>query len=115
MEFFSHQTNFPFMATRKVWYALSAVLVILSLASFFIRGLNLGNDFTGGVSAEVSFPRAANVDDVRSRLAAADFHDPQVQNFGSSRDIAIRLPPEGGVSATAIRARLEGALLRDHR
>ena len=42
MEFFSHQTNFPFMATRKVWYTLSAVLMIVSIGSFFLRGLNLG-------------------------------------------------------------------------
>ena len=62
MEFFSHQTNFPFMATRKVWYTLSAVLMIVSLVSLFTRGLNLGIDFTGGVSAEVSFSRATDVD-----------------------------------------------------
>ena len=110
MEFFSHQTSYPFMATRKVWYTLSAILMVVSLGSFFTRGLNLAIDFTGGVSAEVNFPHAVNVDDVRSRLAAADFHDPQVQSFGSSRDIAIRLPPEPGQSAAAIRTRLEGAL-----
>jgi preprotein translocase subunit SecF len=98
------------MATRKVWYTLSAVLMVMSLGSFFTRGLNLGIDFTGGVSAEASFTRAANVDDVRAKLAAAGFRDPQVQNFGSSRDIAIRLPPDPSQTATTIRTKLEGVL-----
>ena len=110
MEFFSHQTSYPFMATRKVWYTLSAVLMIVSLGSFFTRGVNLAIDFTGGVNAEVSFPRAANVDEVRAKLTASGFHEPQVQNFGSSRDIAIRLPPDPKQTATEVRARLEGAL-----
>jgi preprotein translocase subunit SecF len=110
VEFFSHQTNFPFMATRRWWYGLSALFMVVSLSAFFTRGLNLAIDFTGGVSAEVSFPGPVNVDTVRTRLAAAGFHEPQVQNFGSARDIAIRLPPDPQQSATAIRARLEGAL-----
>jgi len=110
VEFFSHQTSFPFMATRRVWYTLSAILMLVSLGSFFTRGLNLAIDFTGGVSAEVSFPHAVNVDEVRARLSAAGLHEPQVQNFGSSRDIAIRLPPDPQQTATAVRARLEGAL-----
>jgi len=110
VEFFSHQTSYPFMATRKVWYTLSAVLMVVSLAAFFVRGLNLAIDFTGGVNAEASFPRAANVDEVRTKLTAAGFLDPQVQSFGSSRDIAIRLPPDPKQTATEVRARLEGAL-----
>jgi preprotein translocase subunit SecF len=110
VEFFSHQTSFPFMATRRWWYALSALFMVVSLTAFFTRGLNLAIDFTGGVSAEVSFPGAVNVDTVRARLAAAGFREPQVQNFGSARDIAIRLPPDPQQSATAIRARLETAL-----
>ena len=110
MEFFSHQTNYPFMATRKVWYALSALLMIVALGSFFTRGLNLAIDFTGGVSAEVSFARPVNVDAVRARLAAAGFREPQVQNFGSARDIAIRLPPDPKQTATEIRTRLETAV-----
>ena len=110
MEFFSHQTSYPFMATRKVWYTLSAVLMIVALVSFFTRGLNLAIDFTGGVSAEVSFPRAINVDAVRARLGTAGFREPQVQNFGSSRDIAIRLPPDAKQTATEVRARLETTL-----
>jgi preprotein translocase subunit SecF len=110
VEFFSHQTNFQFMATRKVWYTLSAVLMIVSLGSFFTRGLNLAIDFTGGVSAEVSFANAANVDAVRAKLTADGFREPQVQNFGSSRDISIRLPPDAKQSATEVRTRLETAM-----
>jgi preprotein translocase subunit SecF len=110
VEFFSHQTNFPFMATRRVWYALSAVLMLVSLGSLLTRGLNFAIDFTGGVSAEASFAQAASVDDVRSRLLAGGFKDPQVQNFGSSRDIAIRLPPDPSQAPATIRARLESAL-----
>ena len=110
MEFFSHQTSFPFMATRRMWYTLSAILMIVAFGSFFTRGLNLAIDFTGGVSAEVSFPHAVNVDDVRARLTTAGFRDQQVQNFGSSRDIAIRLPPDPQQTAASVRARLEAAL-----
>ncbi len=110
MEFFSHQTNFPFMATRKVWYTLSIVLMVASIASFFGRGLNLGIDFTGGVSAHVTFTRAPNVDDVRSKLVATGFREPQVQSFGSSRDLVIRLPPEPGQTEATIRTKLEGVV-----
>jgi preprotein translocase subunit SecF len=112
VEFFSHQTRFPFMATRKVWYTLSALLIAVSLGSYFTRGLNLAIDFTGGVSAEVNFSRAADVDAVRGALTAAGFHEPEVQNFGSSRDIAIRLPPDAKLAPTEVRTRLEGALKR---
>ena len=107
MEFFSHQTSYPFMATRKVWYTLSAILMIASVVLFFTRGLNLGLDFTGGVSAQVTFTQAANVDDLRAKLAAAGFHEPGVQNFGSSRDVVIRLPPDPSQSEATIRTKIE--------
>jgi preprotein translocase subunit SecF len=110
VEFFSHQTNYPFMATRKVWYTLSVVLMIASLVFFFARGLNLGIDFTGGVSAHVTFSHAPNLDELRSKLAGAGFREPQAQSFGSSRDVVIRLPPEPGQTATTIRTKLEGVV-----
>jgi preprotein translocase subunit SecF len=98
------------MATRKVWYTLSAILMIASFVSFFTRGLNLAIDFTGGVSAEATFTNAPNVDDVRNKLTAAGFREPQVQNFGSSRDVSIRLPPEPSQNSTLIRSRIETVL-----
>ena len=110
MEFFKKQTNFPFMATRKVWYTLSAILMIGSVASFATRGLNLGIDFTGGISAAATFSHTANVDAVRAKLTEAGFKEPQVQSFGTSRDVAIRLPPDPTQNATVIRAKLESVL-----
>ena len=111
MEFFSHQTDFKFMATRHVWYGLSAILMIASIAMLFTRGLNLAIDFTGGVSAQATFPVTADLTAIRKQLAAAGFRDPQVQSFGSSRNIAIRLPPEAKTtSQEALHGRLEAAL-----
>jgi preprotein translocase subunit SecF len=110
VEFFSHQTSYPFMATRKVWYTLSALLMIVSIGSFIMRGVNLAIDFTGGVSANATLSHATNVDQVRTQLLAAGFRDPSVQIFGSSRDIAIRLPPDPKLDSNGVRTRLETAL-----
>jgi preprotein translocase subunit SecF len=110
VEFFHKPTSFPFMATRKVWYGLSIVLMLTSIVSLSTRGLNLAIDFTGGVSIEATFPHAANTDAVRRQLSGAGFHDPEVENFGSSRDIAIRLPPEPKLNGTQIRAQVETVL-----
>lgn len=110
MEFFKSQTNFPFMATRKVWYTLSAILMIGSVVSFATRGLNLAIDFTGGISATATFAQAANVEEIRTKLAAAGYKEPQVQSFGTSRDVAIRLPPEPSQNIQTERTKLETAL-----
>ena len=95
------------MATRKVWYTLSAVLMVASIASFFVRGLNLGLDFTGGVSAQIQFAQPANIEDLRSKLTAAGFHEPGVQTFGSTRQVVVRLPPDPSQSEATIRTKLE--------
>ncbi|HEY5020506.1 MAG TPA: hypothetical protein VII17_05770, partial [Steroidobacteraceae bacterium] len=97
------------MSTRKVWYALSIVLILISIVSLLTRGLNLGVDFTGGVTVQASFPSAVNRDAVSAALLAAGYADPQVTIFGTSRDIAIRLPPTKQ-NTEAVRARLEQIL-----
>ena len=109
MEFFHRATNFPFMSTRKVWYALSALMILVSGGSLLFRGLNLGVDFTGGVTVQASFANSANRDAVVSTLRQAGYADPQVTIFGSSRDISIRLPPVKQ-STEAVRAQIERLL-----
>lgn len=110
MEFFHKATNFPFMATRKLWYSLSVILMVVSFASFFMKGLNLAIDFTGGMSIEASFPQAANLDAIRTGLEHAGFKEPSVQSFGSSRDVAIRLPPDPTAKGEQLREKVETAL-----
>ncbi len=95
MEFFHKKTSFPFMATRKVWYTLSAILMIASFVSFYVKGLNFAIDFTGGISVETSYPKDVDVEAVRDAVIAAGFHDPQVSYLGSTRDVSIGLQPTG--------------------
>jgi preprotein translocase subunit SecF len=106
MEFFHKVTSFPFMKTRKVWYGLSAVLVAASIGLVIARGLNLGVDFTGGVTVETNFPQAPNIDNLRTALAKAGVANAQVQSFGSSRDILVRLPPDPNAKGDQIGARI---------
>jgi len=106
MEFFHKVTRFPFMNTRKVWYGLSVILIAGSVALVAVRGLNLGIDFTGGVVIETNFPQAPNIDRLRNALAKGGVADAQVQAFGSSRDILVRLPPDPNAKGEQIGARI---------
>ncbi len=106
MEFFHKVTRFPFMHTRKVWYAVSAALILSSLSLVAVRGLNLGVDFTGGVVVETSFPQAPNIEQLRTALAKSGVEGAQVQAFGSSRDILVRLPPDPNAKGDQIGARI---------
>ena len=109
MEFFHKKTSFPFMATRKVWYTLSVLLMIGSFISFYVYGLNFAIDFTGGIAVEANFPKQADVETVRTAVIDAGFHEPQVSYLGSTRDVAIGLQ-HTGQSAEQVRPLFETAL-----
>jgi preprotein translocase subunit SecF len=96
MEFFHKVTNIQFMATRKIWYAVSAVMIVASLVSMATRGLNLGTDFRGGMSAQVRFAAAVDTARVTTAVSTAGFAESTVTSFGSTRDILIRMPPQHG-------------------
>ncbi len=93
MELFHKTTRYPFMSMRKRWYAVSAVLMLGSLLSLAVQGLNFGIDFTGGVVMEFTFPQAADLEKVRGDLDRAGFGDAAVQSFGTARDVLVRLLP----------------------
>lgn len=110
MEFFKRTPTIDFMVKRRLTYSVSAALMIASFVLLAVRGLNLGIDFTGGVVVEVNYPAAADVDGARRALAGAGFPDAQVQTFGSSRDLAVRVLPNAGEDVNQVSARVAEAL-----
>ena len=102
MEFFRKKTGYPFMATRKRWYTVSAILVLGSLLVLGVRGINFGIDFTGGVVLEMSFPQAADLERVRESLDKAGYGEAVVQSFGTPRDVLVRMLPEAGTDNNAL-------------
>jgi len=92
MIFFEKQTKFDFIGGRRLAIAISMILIAITAVSFFVRGLNLGLDFTGGTLVEVSYAEPVEVSDVRAQLADGNFPDAVVQQFGTARDVMIRIP-----------------------
>jgi preprotein translocase subunit SecF len=96
MEFFKKTPNIDFMGKRRIWFLISAFIVVASLLSVAIRGLNWGIDFTGGTLLEVHYAEPVDLDSVRAALDASGVGGATAQHFGSSRDVMIRLAPEEG-------------------
>lgn len=110
MEFFKTTPNIDFLGQRRYTYAISILLMVGSLLLVGLRGLNLGIDFTGGVVIEVSYPEAADHDKARDALVAAGFNDAQVQAFGSSRDLMVRVRAKEGQNVNEVGAAIQEAL-----
>jgi preprotein translocase subunit SecF len=111
MEFFHSVPRVRFMAQRKICYVISALIVVSSLAALAARGLNLAVDFTGGVVIEASYSGTADLEATRTALSRGGYPEAAVQNFGSSRDVLVRLPPLAtSTSSTAVTAKIESLL-----
>ena len=113
MEFFKIRRDIPFMRHAKVFNAISFVTFALAVFFLFSRGLHLSVEFTGGTLMEVSYSQSANLEKVRSTVAGLGYADVQVQNFGTARDVMLRLPAQKGVSSAQQTERVMGALKAD--
>jgi preprotein translocase subunit SecF len=113
MEFFKIRRDIPFMENALVFNVIS--FLTFAAAVFFLttRGLHLSVEFTGGTVMEVGYSQTADVEKVRRTVSGLGFADVQVQNFGTSRDVLIRLPAQKGVSSAQQSEKVLGALKAD--
>ena len=99
MEFFKIRRDIPFMRHALVFNAVSLVTFLAAVFFLFSRGLHLSVEFTGGTLMEVAYSQPADLTQARNAIAGLGYADVQVQNFGTSRDVLIRLPAVKGVSS----------------
>lgn len=90
--------NFDFISKRKIALVGSGLLLLISAASLIVNGLKLGIDFTGGTLIEVGYSEIVELENIRSALEAHEFSNATVQNFGTAKDVLIRIKPREGVN-----------------
>ncbi len=101
------------MGKRQLALVFSLLLIIASISSIAIKGLNFGLDFTGGTLIEVGYQQSADLNKIRNRLTTAGFADAVVQNFGSSKDVLVRLAPREATSSESLGDKILKALKED--
>lgn len=99
MEFFKIRRDIPFMKNALIFNVVSFVTFAAAVFFLVTRGLNLSVEFTGGTVMEVNYAQSAEIEKVRGTVAGLGYTDVQVQNFGTARDVMIRLPAQKGVSS----------------
>ncbi len=104
MEFFRIQRDIPFMRHALVFNIISAVTFALAVFFLVTRGLHFSIEFTGGIVTQASYAQVADVEKIRSNVDQLKLGESQVQNFGSSRDVIIRLPVTPGMKQTEVAA-----------
>jgi preprotein translocase subunit SecF len=112
MEFFRIRHDIPFMRHALVFNVISLITFILAVGLLATRGLHFGVDFTGGTVMEVNYPQAPDLNKIRDTVSALGFNDVSVQNFGTSRDVLIRLPIKAGVTSAQLSEQVLEALKR---
>jgi len=106
MEFFKTETQINFLGVKNIAAVISILMIIASITSFVVRGLNFGIDFTGGTVVELAYTGQADLDHIRSVLNNSEFKGAKVQYFGSSEDVMIRLSPRKDMNNAAISNRI---------
>jgi len=96
MEFFRIHKDIPFMRHALVFNVISLITFVLAVFFLATKGLHLSIEFTGGTVLEVAYDHPADVEGIRTTLAAQGLRDATVQNFGSASDVQIRLPLKPG-------------------
>jgi preprotein translocase subunit SecF len=102
MEFFRIKRDIPFMRYALIFNVISVITFLIAVGSLATRGLHLGVDFTGGTVMELNYQQPPNLDRIRERMVKIGFADPSVQNFGTARDVLIRLPVKEGVTSAKL-------------
>jgi len=103
--------NFDFMRWRHVGLWLSTAINLLAVGSLAFQGLNFSIEFTGGTVVELAYEKPADLEEIRHALAGSDFGGGVVQNFGSPREVLLRLPPQHGADAADANNKDVGARL----
>jgi preprotein translocase subunit SecF len=102
MELFRIKKDIPFMRHARMFNIISLVTFLIAVGSLATQGLNFGVDFTGGTVMEVSYREPPQLDDIRASVAKLGFAEASVQNFGTARDVLIRLPVKEGVTSAKL-------------
>jgi preprotein translocase subunit SecF len=110
MEFFRIRKDIPFMRHALVFNVISLVTFLLAVFFLVNKGLHFSIEFTGGTLLEVSYAQAPDLDQLRKQMEADGFTDTQVQNFGTSRDVLIRVPLSKDAETSKVGARVMAAL-----
>lgn len=98
MEIFRVKNDIPFLKYRKIAAFISIITFALAFFFLFQKGLNYGVDFTGGTIIEISYEEKANVNEIREQLTQINLNEIQVQNFGTDKDVLIRMPLNEDIS-----------------
>lgn len=101
---------YDFMRWDYLAFGISLLLLVASIATMSVRGFNWGLDFTGGTVIEINLEKPANLDLMRDTLEKAGFQDPIIQNFGSSRDVMVRMPPATGTAGQELGNKVIGVI-----
>ncbi len=113
MEFFKIRKDIPFMRHALVFNLISLITFLLAVFFLATKGLHYSVEFTGGTVIEIAYDHPAEIQKVRSSLEAAGYVDTSVQNFGSSRDVLIRMPLKEGQSSAELSKKVMDTLSAD--